>query len=196
MRPAGYDRMRAALGCVDALRESVSALRPQELLDAICGIEVLACKTQAAMLELIAGLDAAGWQLSRASATPLDCWPRWITVSGCQRLRPGWQRAIARSSRWCWAAPASRSTSAAPNAPSPSASVEHLSPETADAVSPTAIAPPRCVTLTTSKTAPRQPLLGRKLCAALPNPSPLGAHHRMGHHHPRKPHRVPTTSHS
>ncbi len=48
------------MGCVDALRESVSSLRGQELLDAVCGIEVLARKTHAAMLELVAGLDAAG----------------------------------------------------------------------------------------------------------------------------------------
>jgi hypothetical protein len=52
MRPAAYDSVQAALGCVDALRESVSALRPQELLGAICGIEVLARKTHAATLEL------------------------------------------------------------------------------------------------------------------------------------------------
>jgi hypothetical protein len=60
MRPAAYDSVQAALGCVDALRESVSVLRPQELLDAICGIEVLARKTHAAMLELVASLDATG----------------------------------------------------------------------------------------------------------------------------------------
>lgn len=59
MRPARCDDLRAALDCVDALRESVSSLRPQELFDAICGIEVLTRKTHAAMLELVAGLDAA-----------------------------------------------------------------------------------------------------------------------------------------
>jgi len=51
--------VHAVLGCVDALLESVSALSPQELLDAICGIEVLTRETHAAMLELVAGLDAA-----------------------------------------------------------------------------------------------------------------------------------------
>jgi hypothetical protein len=60
MRPAAYDSAQAALGCVDALRESVSALHPQELLDAICGIEVLARKTHAAMLQLVASLAATG----------------------------------------------------------------------------------------------------------------------------------------
>jgi hypothetical protein len=59
MRPASCDDLQVALGCVDALRESVPSLGPQELLDAVCGIEVLARKTHAAMLELIAGMDAA-----------------------------------------------------------------------------------------------------------------------------------------
>jgi len=59
MRPSGGDDLQAALACVDALRESASSLRPQELLDAVCGIEVLTRKTHAAMLELLAGLDAA-----------------------------------------------------------------------------------------------------------------------------------------
>lgn len=59
MRPAGCDRVGAALGCVDALRESVSALRGPELLDAVCGVEVLARKTYAVMLELVAGVEAA-----------------------------------------------------------------------------------------------------------------------------------------
>ncbi len=60
MRPASCDDLQAAVGCVDALRESVSSLRGPELLDAVCGIEVLARKTHAAMLELVAGLDSAG----------------------------------------------------------------------------------------------------------------------------------------
>jgi hypothetical protein len=34
-----------------------------------------------------------------------------------------------------------------------------------------------------------------ELRAAVPHASPLGARHRMGHHHPRKPHRLPTTRH-
>ena len=59
MRPGGCEDLQAALSCVDALRESVSALRPQELLDAVCGIEILARKAHATMLELVAGLDAA-----------------------------------------------------------------------------------------------------------------------------------------
>ncbi|MGH3886261.1 MAG: DUF222 domain-containing protein [Pseudonocardiaceae bacterium] len=60
MRPGGCDDLQAALGYVDALRESVSSLRGQELLDAACGIEVLARKAHATLLELVAGLDAAG----------------------------------------------------------------------------------------------------------------------------------------
>jgi hypothetical protein len=60
MRPASCDDLQAAVGCVDALRESVPSLRGQELLDAVCSIEVLARKTHATMLELVAGLDAAG----------------------------------------------------------------------------------------------------------------------------------------
>ncbi len=59
MRPTGCDELQAALACVDALRESVPSLRGQELLTAVCGIEVLARKTHAAILELAAGLDAA-----------------------------------------------------------------------------------------------------------------------------------------
>ncbi len=59
MRPGGCDDLQAAVACVDALRESVPLLRGQELLDAVCGIEVLTRKTHAAMLELVAGLDAA-----------------------------------------------------------------------------------------------------------------------------------------
>jgi hypothetical protein len=43
------------LSCVDALRESAPSLRGQELLDAVCGIEVLARKTHATMLGLVAG---------------------------------------------------------------------------------------------------------------------------------------------
>ncbi|MGH3692782.1 MAG: DUF222 domain-containing protein [Pseudonocardiaceae bacterium] len=58
MRPARVDSVDAALGCVDALRESVSVLHGQELLDALCGVEVLARKTYAAMLELVAGVEA------------------------------------------------------------------------------------------------------------------------------------------
>jgi hypothetical protein len=59
MRPASCDDLQVTLRCVDALRESISSLRPQELLDAVCGVEVLARKTHAVMLELVAGLDAA-----------------------------------------------------------------------------------------------------------------------------------------
>jgi hypothetical protein len=59
MRPSGCDDLQAALGCVDALRESVPLLCGRELLDAVCGIEVLARKTHAAMLELVAGIDSA-----------------------------------------------------------------------------------------------------------------------------------------
>jgi uncharacterized protein DUF222 len=59
MRPGSCDDLQAALSCVDALRESVSSLPPQELLNAVCGIEILARKVHAAMLELVAGLDAA-----------------------------------------------------------------------------------------------------------------------------------------
>jgi Domain of unknown function (DUF222) len=55
----GCDDPQAALACVDALRESVPSLRGPELLEAVCGIEVLTRKTHAAMLELVAGLDAA-----------------------------------------------------------------------------------------------------------------------------------------
>jgi hypothetical protein len=80
MRSAGCDSAEAAWGCVDALRESVPALRPQELLDALCGVEVLARKTHAAMLELVAGLDAAGLAAAqgfgntgRLLAALLDC---------------------------------------------------------------------------------------------------------------------------
>jgi hypothetical protein len=72
--------VQAAWGCVDALRESVPALRLQELLDALCGIEVLARKTHAAMLEFVAGLDAAGLAAAqgfgntgRLLAALLDC---------------------------------------------------------------------------------------------------------------------------
>lgn len=78
--PTSCDSVQAAWGCVDALRESVPALRPQELLDALCGIEVLARKTHAAMLELVAGLDAAGLAAAqgfgntgRLLAALLDC---------------------------------------------------------------------------------------------------------------------------
>jgi hypothetical protein len=60
MRPGGCDDLQEALGCVDALRESVSSLCGQELLDAVCGVEVLARKAHATMLELVAGVDAAG----------------------------------------------------------------------------------------------------------------------------------------
>jgi Domain of unknown function (DUF222) len=60
MRPGGCDDLQAAVGCLDALRESVSALGGRELLDAVCGIEVLARKAHATMLELVAGLDSAG----------------------------------------------------------------------------------------------------------------------------------------
>jgi hypothetical protein len=80
MRPASCDSVQAALGCVDALRDSVPVLGPQELLDAICGIEVLTRKTHAVMLELIAGLDAAGvaaeqgfGNTRRLLAAVLDC---------------------------------------------------------------------------------------------------------------------------
>ncbi|MGH3792151.1 MAG: DUF222 domain-containing protein [Pseudonocardiaceae bacterium] len=59
MRPTECDDLQAAVACVDALRELVPALRGQELLEAVCGIEVLTRKTHAAMLELAAGLDAA-----------------------------------------------------------------------------------------------------------------------------------------
>ncbi|HEX4101810.1 MAG TPA: DUF222 domain-containing protein [Pseudonocardiaceae bacterium] len=59
MRPASCDDLQSAFDCVDVLRDSVPALRPEELLDAICGIEVLARKTHATMLELVAGLDAS-----------------------------------------------------------------------------------------------------------------------------------------
>ncbi len=59
MRPTGCDDLQAAVACVDALRESVPSLRGQELIAAVCGIEVLTRKTHAAMLELLAGLDAA-----------------------------------------------------------------------------------------------------------------------------------------
>jgi uncharacterized protein DUF222 len=60
MRPGGCDDLRAAVGCLDALRESVPALGGRELLDAVCGLEVLARKAHATMLELVAGLDSAG----------------------------------------------------------------------------------------------------------------------------------------
>ncbi len=59
MRPTGCDDLQAAVACIDALRESVPSLRGQELLEAVCGIEVLTRKTHAAMLELLTGLDAA-----------------------------------------------------------------------------------------------------------------------------------------
>lgn len=87
MRPAAYDSVQAALGCVDALRESVSALRPQELLDVICGIEVLVRKTHAAMLELVASLDATG-------LGPALNQVRWVRAcrawgAGCSSSRRG-----------------------------------------------------------------------------------------------------------
>ncbi|MGH3998464.1 MAG: DUF222 domain-containing protein, partial [Pseudonocardiaceae bacterium] len=59
MRPGGCDELQAAVGCVDVLRESVPSLRGQELLDAVCGIEILTRKAHATMLELVAELDAA-----------------------------------------------------------------------------------------------------------------------------------------
>ena len=59
MRPTGCDDLQAALACVDALRASVPSLGGPELIEAVCGIEVLTRKTHATMLELLAGLDAA-----------------------------------------------------------------------------------------------------------------------------------------
>ena len=90
MRPSGCDDLQAALACVDALRESVSSLRPQELLEAVCGIEVLTRKAHAAMLELVAGLDAAKVAGEQGFGTP------WRLLSAMLDLSAGQARARMR----------------------------------------------------------------------------------------------------
>jgi hypothetical protein len=57
MRPSDYDDLQAALACVDALRESVPSLRGPQLLEAVCGIEVLTRKTLVSSAECTTSLD-------------------------------------------------------------------------------------------------------------------------------------------
>jgi Domain of unknown function (DUF222) len=90
MRPASCDDLQVALGCVDTLRESVPVLREQELLDAVCGIEVLARKAHATMLELVAGLDAAGVAGEQGFGTT------WRLLSAMLDLSTGQARARMR----------------------------------------------------------------------------------------------------
>jgi hypothetical protein len=90
MRPASCDSVEAALGCVDALRESLPALHGQELLDAVCGIEVLARKTYSVMLELVAGLDAAKVAGERGFGTT------WRLLAAMLDLSAGQARARVR----------------------------------------------------------------------------------------------------
>ncbi|MDQ2883983.1 MAG: HNH endonuclease [Actinomycetota bacterium] len=90
MRPGGCDELQAALAGVDALRESVSSLRGQELLEAVCGIEVLTRKTHAAMLELVAGLDATKVAQEQGFVTT------WRLLSAMLDLSAGQARARVR----------------------------------------------------------------------------------------------------
>ncbi len=87
MRPASCDDLQSAFDCVDVLRDSVPARRPQELLDAICSIEVLARKTHATMLELVAGLDAAHIAGDQGSGTT------WKLLAAMRDLNSGQARA-------------------------------------------------------------------------------------------------------
>jgi Domain of unknown function (DUF222) len=91
MRPGGCDDLQAAVGCVDALRESVPSLRGRELLDAVCGIEVLTRKTHATMLELVAGLDAA-----RVAGEQQGFGATWRLLSAMLDLSAGQARARVR----------------------------------------------------------------------------------------------------
>jgi hypothetical protein len=90
MRPTSCDDLQAAVACVDALRESVSSLCGQELLDAVCGIEVLTRKTHATMLELVAGLDAAKIAPEQGFGTT------WRLLSAMLDLSAGQARARVR----------------------------------------------------------------------------------------------------
>ncbi|MGH3785333.1 MAG: DUF222 domain-containing protein [Pseudonocardiaceae bacterium] len=100
MRPASCDDLQAALGCLDALRESVPSLRPQELLDAVCGIEVLARKVHATMLELVAGVDAAKVAGEQGFGTTWRLLSAMLDLSAGQarsRVRDGEQLATRRT---------------------------------------------------------------------------------------------------
>ncbi len=90
MRPGGCDELQAALAGVDALRESIPSMRGQELLDAVCGIEVLTRKTHAAMLELVAGLDATKVAPEQGFVTT------WRLLSAMLDLSAGQARARVR----------------------------------------------------------------------------------------------------
>ncbi|MGH3782643.1 MAG: DUF222 domain-containing protein [Pseudonocardiaceae bacterium] len=253
MRPGGCDELQAALACVDALRESVPSLRGQELLDAVCGIEVLTRKTHAAMLDLVAGLDAAKVAPEQGFVTT------WRLLSAMLDLSAGQARARVRDADQL----ATRRTLTGEVLPA------HL-PATAAALASGTIGTGQLKVIIQTMAAlpstisqddrdwaeatlaehaqnfdphrlkviarrivdqfdpdgpaPAEPddpcpaagelhirdrrdggislegwldaLHGTALRSALPQPPPMGACGRMGHHHPRKPCRVPTTRHS